>query len=72
MCQYGNVGCAADLCRTDCGGQCLERSEEELGLTKRQLEESKGKQYLVYIVKKKFGYKVIGSSWICQGPRPKW
>ena len=27
----------------------LERSEEELGLTKRQLEESKGKQYLVYI-----------------------
>ena len=27
----------------------LERSENELGLTKRQLEESKGKQYLVYI-----------------------
>ena len=27
----------------------LERSEEELGLTKRQLEENKGKQYLVYI-----------------------
>ena len=26
----------------------LERSKEELGLTKRQLEESKGKQYLVY------------------------
>ena len=31
--------------------QDLERSEEELGLTKRQLEESKGKQYLVYILK---------------------
>ena len=42
--------------------QDLERSKDELGLTKRQLEESKGKQYLVYIFKKKFGCKVIGSS----------
>ena len=42
--------------------QDLERSEEELDLTKRQLEESKGKQYLVYIFKKMFGCKVIGSS----------
>ena len=42
--------------------QDLEQSENELGLTKRQLEESKGKQYLVYIFKKKFGCKVIGSS----------
>ena len=32
--------------------QDLERSEKELGLTKRQLEESKGKQYLVYILKR--------------------
>ena len=40
----------------------LERSEDELSLTKRQLKESKGKQYLVYIFKKKFGCKVIGSS----------
>ena len=32
--------------------QDLERSEDELGLTKRQLEESKGKQYLVYILKR--------------------
>ena len=31
--------------------QDLERFEDELGLTKRQLEESKGKQYLVYILK---------------------
>ena len=30
----------------------LEQSKEELGLTKRQLEESKGKQYLVYILKR--------------------
>ena len=30
----------------------LERSEEELGLTKRQLKESKRKQYLVYILKR--------------------
>ena len=29
----------------------LERSEEELGLTKRQLEENKGKRYPVYILK---------------------
>ena len=32
--------------------QDLERSKNELGLTKRQLEESKGKQYLVYILKR--------------------
>ena len=31
--------------------QDLEQSKEELGLTKRKLEESKGKQYLVYILK---------------------
>ena len=42
--------------------QDLERSENELDLTKRQLEERKGKQYLVYIFKKKFGCEVIGSS----------
>ena len=29
--------------------QDLVRSENELGLTKRRLEESKGKRYLVYI-----------------------
>ena len=29
--------------------QDLERSKEELGLAKRQVEESKGKQYLVHI-----------------------
>ena len=32
--------------------QGLEGSKEELGLTKRQLEESKGKKYLVYILKR--------------------
>ena len=32
--------------------QDLKRSEDELGLTKRQLEESKGMQYLVYILKR--------------------
>ena len=32
--------------------QALKQSEDELGLTKRQLEESKGKQYLVYILKR--------------------
>ena len=37
--------------------QALKRTEDELGLTKGQLEESKGKIYPVYIVKKKFGVK---------------
>ena len=37
--------------------QALKQSEDELGLTKGQLEESKGKIYPVYIVKKKFGVK---------------
>ena len=32
--------------------QDLERSEDKLGLTKRQLEESKGKKYLVCILKR--------------------
>ena len=32
--------------------QNLERSKEELGLTKRQLEENKGKRYPVCIFKK--------------------
>ena len=41
--------------------QDLEQSENELGLTKRQLEESKGKQYLVYALEKKFSCKIIGS-----------
>ena len=31
----------------------LERSEEELGLTKRQLKENKGKQYIVCLLIKK-------------------
>ena len=30
----------------------LERSKEELGLTKRQLEENKGKRYPVYVLKR--------------------
>ena len=41
--------------------QDLERSENELGLIKRQLEESKDKKYLVYSFEKKFGCKIIGS-----------
>jgi len=32
--------------------QDLERSEDELGLTKRQIKEIKGKQYLVYMLKR--------------------
>ena len=30
----------------------LERSEDELGLTKRQLEESKSTKYLIYTLKR--------------------
>ena len=41
--------------------QDLEQSESELGLIKRQLDESKGKQYLVYAFEKKIGCKIIGS-----------
>ena len=40
--------------------QDLERPENELSLSKRQLEENKGKKYLVYAFEKKFGCKVIG------------
>ena len=36
--------------------QDVKGSTEELGLAKRQLEESKGKQYLVYILKR---YSVV-------------
>ena len=32
--------------------QDLKGSQDKLGLTKRQLEESKGKQYLVYALKR--------------------
>ena len=42
--------------------QNFERSEKELSLAKRQLKENKGKQYLVYAFKNKFGCKIIGSS----------
>ena len=41
--------------------QDLERSKEEVGLAKRQLEENKGKLYPVYILKK-IGFRIIGSS----------
>ena len=37
--------------------QALKRSEDELGLTKGQLKESKGKIYPSHIGKKKFGVK---------------
>ena len=37
--------------------QALKRTEDELGLTKGQLEESKGKICPSYIVKKKIGVK---------------
>ena len=37
--------------------QALKRSENKHGLTKGQLEETKGKIYPSYIVKKKFGVK---------------
>ena len=63
------VACTAEVSALK---QDLERSETKLGLTKRQLEENKGKQYLCLYIEKEFGCKVIGSSWICQGPRPKW
>ena len=42
----GNAGCAADLCRTDSEvdalKQNLERSENELGRARKQLEDKEG------------------------------
>ena len=46
ICQYGNADCAADLCRTDCGGQYFEAkpraAENKLGRAKKQLEDKEG------------------------------
>ena len=41
--------------------QDLERTEGELGLVKRQLEESQGTLYFIYILIKKNGF----NSWKC-------
>ena len=58
--QASRLAAAARTAEVTALKQDLERSEDELGLTKRQLEESKGKQYLVYI--KKCGCEMTGSS----------
>ena len=62
--QASLLAAAAHTAEVSALKQDLERSENELGLTKRQLEGNKLKvRYTpVYIVKNKFGCKVIGSS----------
>ena len=42
--------------------QDLKGSQDELGLTKRQLEENKGKSYSLWICKKECDCKMTGSS----------
>ena len=49
--QASLLAAAARTAEVSAQKQDLERSKNELGLTKRQLEESKGKQYLVYALK---------------------
>ena len=66
--QASLLAAAAHTAEVSALKQDLERSKNELGLTKRQLEENKGKQYHCLYIKKKFRCKVIASSWICQGP----
>ena len=50
--QASLLAAAAHTAEVSALKQDLERSENELGLIKRQLEESKGKKYLVYILKR--------------------
>ena len=45
--------------------QNLERSEQELGRAKKQLEDNEGKKYLVLIIYKKVQLqKMTGLSWL--------
>ena len=55
--QASLLAVAARIAEVSAPKQALKRSEDELGLTKGQLEESKGKIYPFYIIKKKFGVK---------------
>src|SRR3954468_11566617 len=52
--------------------QGLERSEQELGLAKRQLEEKEGKIYLIEIYKKMQLQKMSGLCYLLQGPQLRW
>src|SRR3954467_13039498 len=52
--------------------QGLERSERELGLAKRQLEEKEGKRYLIEIYKKMQLQKMTGLCCLLQGPQLRW
>src|SRR3954468_19266569 len=53
--------------------QGLERSEQELGLAKRQLEEKEGKRYLIEKIYKKDAIaKMTGLCCLLQGPQLRW
>ena len=47
-------------------------AKEHIEREKQEARVGKVRNTPIYIVKKKFGCKVIGSSWICQGPQPRW
>ena len=50
--QASLLAAAAQIAEVSALKQDLEWSENEVSLTKRQLKESKGKQYLVYALKR--------------------
>src|SRR4051812_11871642 len=52
--------------------QGLERSEQELGLAKRQLEEKEGKKYLIKKYIKDAIAKMTGLCFLLQGPQLRW
>ena len=53
MCMQASLLASAALTvEVDTLKQNLERSEQELGLAKQQLEEKEGKKYLVYMLKR--------------------
>ena len=64
--QASLLASAALTAKVDTLKQNLERSEQELGRAKKQLEDNEGKKYLVfeYIYKKVQLQKMTGLSWL--------
>ena len=63
--QTSLLASAALTAEVDTLKQSLEKSEQELGRAKKQLEEKEGKKYLVLNIYKKVQLqKMTGSSWL--------
>src|SRR3954462_10382141 len=74
MCMQASVLATAAL-TAEVGAlkQGLERSEQELGLAKRQLEEKEGKRYLIEKIYKKMQLqKMTGLRCLLLGPQLRW